>query len=189
MEQHIETLGKIIQDQIEASQKEPNNSETLQTRNNSVAPPTLIATMDVQDLQVPTYVASTFMREEELIVEPKQQVLEDTQLDEVDKIGTNVFSTVEEMRVSFATLHPNIDFVIPNIFTDVDPKALLVSALPKVVPAFKQASSARILILIHFKTQGRVFSNHGSLMRQNLLQIIFRYWISILKSEFEFFEV
>ena len=84
------------------------------------------------------------MHEEELIVEPKQPVLEDTQLDEVDKIGTMVFSTAEENMVSFGTLHPNIDFVIPNVFTDVvDPKALLLFVLPKVVPAFKQASSSR----------------------------------------------
>jgi hypothetical protein len=37
------------------------------------------------------------------------------QLDEVDKIGTMVFSIAEEKIVSFAILHPNIDFVIPDI--------------------------------------------------------------------------
>ena len=68
---------------------------------------------------MPTYVALTFVHEEELIVEPKQQVFEDTQLDEVDKVGTMVSSTVEEKMVLFSTLHPNIDFVIPDIFTDV----------------------------------------------------------------------
>uniref|UniRef100_A0A2N9FAT1 Endoplasmic reticulum vesicle transporter N-terminal domain-containing protein n=1 Tax=Fagus sylvatica TaxID=28930 RepID=A0A2N9FAT1_FAGSY len=78
-------LGKIIQVQIKASQKETNNSDVSHTRDNSVEPPILSATIEVQDLQVPTYVALTFVPEEELIVEPKQQVFEDTQLDEVDK--------------------------------------------------------------------------------------------------------
>jgi hypothetical protein len=58
---------------------------------------------------VPTYVALTFVQEEELIVEPKQQVFEDTQFDEVDKIGTIMSSMAEEKTVLFATLHPNID--------------------------------------------------------------------------------
>ena len=80
------------------------------TRDNSVEPSILSATIEVQDLQV---------QEEELIVEPKQQMFEDTQLDEVDKIGTMVTSTAEEKTVLFATLHLNIDFVILDIFTDV----------------------------------------------------------------------
>ena len=68
------------------------------------------------------------------------------QLDEVDKIGTMVSSTVEEKTVLFATLHPNIDFVIPDIFMDVwVPKALLLSVLPKVISAFKHAFRAQIL--------------------------------------------
>jgi hypothetical protein len=112
-------LGKIIQVQIKASQKETNNSDVSHTRDNSVEPPILSATIEVQDLQVPTYVALTFVPEEELIVEPKQQVFEDTQLDEVDKVGTMVSSTVEEKMVLFSTLHSNIDFVILDIFTDV----------------------------------------------------------------------
>ena len=77
------------------------------------------------------------------------------QLDEVDKIGTMVSSTVEEKTVLFATLHPNIDFVILDIFMDVwVPKALLLSVLPKVISAFKHAFRAQILILSHFKTRG-----------------------------------
>ena len=111
-------------------------------RDNSVEPPILSATIEAQDLQVPTYVASTFVHEEELIVEPKQQVFEDTKLDGVDKIGTMVSSMAKEKTVLFATLHPNIDFVIPDIVTDVTVlKALSLSVFPKVVPTFKQASS------------------------------------------------
>uniref|UniRef100_A0A2N9FME0 Uncharacterized protein n=1 Tax=Fagus sylvatica TaxID=28930 RepID=A0A2N9FME0_FAGSY len=75
--EHIENLRKIIQDEIKASQKETNNYKVSHTRDNSVEPPILSATIKVQDLQV---------QEEELIVESKQQVFEDTQLDEVDKI-------------------------------------------------------------------------------------------------------
>jgi hypothetical protein len=146
LEQHVENLRKIIQDEIKASQKETNNSEVSHTRDNSVEPPILSATIEVQDLQV---------QEEELIVEPKQQVFEDAQLDEVDKVGTMVSSTAKEKTVLFVTQHPDIDFVIPDIFTDVMiPKALLSSMFPKVVPTFKQASSAQILILPHFKTSG-----------------------------------
>lgn len=106
----------------------------------------------------------------------------DTQLDEVDKIGTMVSSTAEEKTVLFSTLHANIDFVIPNIFTDVMvPKDLLLS----VVPTFTQASSAQILIIPHFKTRGRVFSNQRSKIWHNLLQIVF--WIFILSFEFSFY--
>ena len=110
----------------------------------------------------------------------------EAQLDEGDKIGTMVSSMVKEKTVLFSTLHPHVDFVIPDIFTDVMvPKVLLLSVLLKVIPAFKQASSAQILILPHFKTRGRVFSNQRSMMRHNLLHIVF--WISILNFEFFFF--
>jgi hypothetical protein len=118
------------------------------------------------------------VQEEELIVEPKQQVFEDTQLDEVDKVGTMVSSTAKEKTVLVATLHLNIDFVIPNTFTDmVVSKALFLSMFPRVVPTFKQASNAQILILPQLKTRGQVFSNQRSMMRHNLLYICF--WISI----------
>jgi hypothetical protein len=118
LKQHVENLRKITQDQTKASPKETNNSEISHTRDNNVEPPILSATIEVQDLQVPTYVTSPFVQEE-LIVEPTQQVFAAAQVDEVDKIGTIVPSTVEEKTVLFDTLHPNIDFVIPDIFTDV----------------------------------------------------------------------
>ena len=140
----------------------------------------------MQDLQVPTYVTSTFVQEEELIVEPTQQVLVEAQLDEVDKIGTMVSSTVEEKTILFATLHLNIDFVILDIFIDVRvPKALSLLVIPKVIPTFKHASSTQILIRPHFQTRGQVFSNQRSMMRHNLLHIVF--WISILNFEFSFY--
>jgi hypothetical protein len=187
LEQHFENLRKIIQDQTKASHKETNNFETSNKRDNSVDPSILSATLEVQDLQVPTYVTSTFVHEEELIVKPTQQVFVEAQLDEVDKIGTMVSSTVEEKAVLFSTLHPHVDFVIPDIFTDVMvPKVLLLSMLAKVIPAFKQASSVQILILPHFQTRGRVFSNQKSMMWHNLLNIVF--WISILNFEFLIFE-
>ena len=64
-----------------------------------------------------------------------------------------VSSMAEEKTVLFATLHPNIDCVILDIFTDVTvPQGLLLSVFLKVVPTFKQVSSAQILILPHFKT-------------------------------------
>ena len=118
LEQHVENLRKITQDQTKASPKETNNFEISHTRDNNVEPPILSATIEVQDLQVPTYVTSPFVQEE-LIVEPTQQVFAAAQVDEVDKIGTIVPSTVEEKTVLFDTLHPNIDFVIPDKFTDV----------------------------------------------------------------------
>jgi hypothetical protein len=49
--QHVENLGKIIQDQNNASQKETNNFEASHTRDNSVEPPTPSAKIEVQ---VPT---------------------------------------------------------------------------------------------------------------------------------------
>ena len=66
LEQHIKNLRKIIPDQTKASQKETNNFEVSHTRDNSVEPP--ILTIEVQDLQVPTYITSPFVQEEELLL-------------------------------------------------------------------------------------------------------------------------
>ena len=125
-------------------------------------------------------VASTFVQQEELKLEPKQQetkdstlldeekpsrVLEDMQLDEVDKIATIVLSATEEKTRPFASLIPHINFVIQDIFSDVvEQQISLFSMLPKVISDLKQASSARILILRHIKTRGRVFSNQRRMM-------------------------
>jgi hypothetical protein len=146
LEQHVENLRKIIQDKIKASQKETNNSEASHTRDISVEPPILSATVEVPDLKV---------QEEELIVEPKQQVFEDTQLDEVDKV------------VSFSSPIPHIEFIIPDKFSDaMEFKAPLFCILPTVVPELKQVFRVRLLLLQHYKTRGRVFSNQRSMMRE-----------------------
>jgi hypothetical protein len=47
LEQHVENLRKHIQDEIKASQKETNKSEVSHTRDNSVEPPILSATIEV----------------------------------------------------------------------------------------------------------------------------------------------
>ena len=65
-------LRKIIPGQTKASQKKINNFAASHTRDNSVKPSSLSATIEVQDLQVPTYVTWPFVQEEELIVEPTQ---------------------------------------------------------------------------------------------------------------------
>jgi hypothetical protein len=46
-------------------------------------------------------------------------VLEDMNLDEVDKINTIVLSVTKEKLSPFASLIPYIDFVIPDIFSGV----------------------------------------------------------------------
>ena len=86
-------------------------------------------------------------------------------LAEIDKMGTMVFSTTEDKPALFATLIPHIEFVIPDKFNDVmEFKAPLFSILSTVVPNLKQVLRVRILLLQHFKTRGRVFSNQGSMM-------------------------
>uniref|UniRef100_A0A2N9H512 Uncharacterized protein n=1 Tax=Fagus sylvatica TaxID=28930 RepID=A0A2N9H512_FAGSY len=96
-----ENLRKIIQDQTNASQKKTNDSKASHTRDNSVEPSILSASIEVQDLQVPTYVTSTFVHEEELIVKPTQQVFVEAQLDEVDKIG---LANLESLNLSFTVV-------------------------------------------------------------------------------------
>jgi hypothetical protein len=151
LEQHVENLRKIIQDEIKASFA--NNSEVSHTRDNNVEPPILSATIEVQDLQV---------QEKEFIVEPKQQVFEDTQLDEVDKV------------VSFFSPIPHIEFIIPNKFNDVmESKVLLFSILSTVVSELKQVFRVKLLLLQHYKTRGRVFSNQRSMMREQNIYFIF----------------
>jgi hypothetical protein len=46
-------------------------------------------------------------------------MLEDTQLDEVDQIGTIVLSPSKEKPASFITLIPHIEFIIPDMFTNI----------------------------------------------------------------------
>ena len=84
---------------------------------------------------------------------------EDTKLDEVDKTETMVFSaaTVVDKYASFTSLISPIDFVIPELFNDVVKHQ---TCLFVVLPNLKQVASAKILILRHFETQSRVFSNN-----------------------------
>ena len=85
-------------------------------------------------------------------------VHEDKQLDEVEKVDTIV---VQNQIV----LILNIDFFISKEFHDVmECKALLFNVLPDVVPILWQALRARVLILLFFKTQGRVFFKHKSMI-------------------------
>jgi hypothetical protein len=76
------------------------------------------------------------------------KVLKDTKLTKVDKIDTIVLPPIEEKTSPFDSLIPHIDFVIPNIFSDVvEYQISLFSMLSKVIPDLKQASSVRILII------------------------------------------
>uniref|UniRef100_A0A2N9GX44 Uncharacterized protein n=1 Tax=Fagus sylvatica TaxID=28930 RepID=A0A2N9GX44_FAGSY len=79
-------------------------------------------------------------------------------LAEIDKICTMVFSATEDKLALFTTLIPHIEFVIPDKYNDVEFKALLFSVLPTVVP-LKQVFRVKLLLLQHYKTRGRVFSN------------------------------
>ena len=44
-------------------------------------------------------------------------------------------------------------------------KFILLTVLPRVISKLKEVLSARVLILQHYKTRGRVFSNKGSMMQ------------------------
>ena len=74
-------------------------------------------------------------------------------LDEVDKLDTIVLLVDQDKAISFTTLVPPIDLIIPNKFNDmVEHKASFFLALPKVVQELVQVSHARVLILKHLKT-------------------------------------
>ena len=71
---------------------------------------------------------------------------------------------IDEDVVSFPSLTPHIEFVIPDKFNDVmESKVSLFSVLPTIVLDLKRVLCIRILLLQHFKTQGRVFSNKRSM--------------------------
>jgi hypothetical protein len=92
---------------------------------------------------------------------------------EIDKMDTMVFSATEDKLASFATLIPHIEFVIPDKYNDVEFKAPLFSVLPTVVPELKQVFRVKLLLLQHYKTRGRVFSNQRSMMREQNIYFIF----------------
>ena len=62
---------------------------------------------------------------------------------------------------------PSIDFIISEEFNDMEEgkKDSLLLMLPEVIEELVQISSSRVLILQHFKTQSRVFSNRGRMMQ------------------------
>ena len=84
---------------------------------------------------------------------------------------------LDEDVVSFPTSITHIEFVIPDKFNDVnyvmESNATLFSILPTVFPDLKQVLLVRILLLQHYKTRGRVFSNQGSMMREQDIYFIF----------------
>ena len=82
----------------------------------------------------------------------------DKQLDEVEKVD----ATVIQGKI---VLFLNIGFLISEEYHDVmECKAFLFYVLPDVVPILWQALRARVLILFFFKTQGRVFFKHESMI-------------------------
>ena len=76
--------------------------------------------------------------------------------------------------ISFPTSIPHIEFVILDKFNEVmESTTSLFSILPTVVPDLKQVLRVKILLLQHYKTRGRVFSNEGSMMREQDVYFIF----------------
>ena len=74
----------------------------------------------------------------------------------------------QDKAVTLATLTPRIDFIIPETFNRVmEQKPSFFLRLPKVLKELVQVPSTRVLILVHFKTRGRVFSNQGSMMQED----------------------
>jgi hypothetical protein len=65
-----------------------------------------------------------------------------------------------------------IDFIIPNKFNIVEPKASLFLVQPDVFQELLQLLSTRVLNLEHFKTQGQVFSNQGKYDVGNTTKVI-----------------
>ena len=83
-----------------------------------------------------------------------QIVFEDQRINEVEKIDQRDFLVISNKH----SLISHIEFVISDEFKDVKIKAFL---FIKVVEELVQVSNIQILILQHFKIQGRVFSNWG----------------------------
>ena len=99
-------------------------------------------------------------------------VHDDKQLDKVEKVDTMVLPMVQDK----IAVIPHIDFVILEEFNDaMECKISLSSVLPTVVPILTQKLRARVLIILHFKTRGQVFSNQRSMMQGALNQIPLRF--------------
>jgi hypothetical protein len=88
-------------------------------------------------------------------------------VDEFDLLPTEEkedSTILEEGNVnSFPTSIPHIEFVIPDKFNEVmESTTSMFSILPTVVPDLKQVLRVRILLLQHYKTQGRGEYNAGA---------------------------
>ena len=71
----------------------------------------------------------------------------------------------------------HIDFVFPREFYGVvELKVILLSVLPRVISNLKEVVCNEVLILHHYKTQGRIFLNQGSIMQEHN-QKLFQYFI------------
>uniref|UniRef100_A0A2N9FL00 Uncharacterized protein n=1 Tax=Fagus sylvatica TaxID=28930 RepID=A0A2N9FL00_FAGSY len=76
-------------------------------------------------------------------------------VDATFKLVENSTILEEDKVVSFSSLIPHIEFIIPDKFNDVmESKARLFSVLPTVVPELKQVLCVRLLLLQHYKTRG-----------------------------------
>ena len=153
------------------------------------------------EVQVPIDDVSTFMQQEEPIIEStqeekSQQVSEDLEgaLDvkvDSDESATKPFmihevdehlQVVEVQKVNTIVqdkivLVQHIDFVFPEEFYSVvELKVILLSVLPRVISGLKEVLSTKVLILHHYKTRGRVFSNQESIMQKHN-QKLFQYFI------------
>ena len=153
------------------------------------------------EVQLPIDDGSTFMQQEEPIIESTQeekfqQVSEDLEgaLDvEVDSNESGIepfmihevdehLQVVEVQKVDTMVQDKivpvqHIDFVFPEEFYGVaELKVILLSMLPRVISDLKEVLSTKVLILHHYKTRGRVFSNQGSIMQEHN-QKLFQYFI------------
>ena len=153
------------------------------------------------EVQVPIDDVSTFMQQEEPIIESTQeekfqQVSEDLEgaLDvevDSDESGIEPFmihKVEKHLQVvevqKFDTMIQDkivpvqhIDFVFPEEFYGVmELKVILLSVLPRVISDLKEVLSTKVLILHHYKTWGRVFLNQGSIMQEHN-QKLFQYFI------------
>uniref|UniRef100_A0A2N9FRM3 Reverse transcriptase domain-containing protein n=1 Tax=Fagus sylvatica TaxID=28930 RepID=A0A2N9FRM3_FAGSY len=117
-----------------------NEGDAFDKGDNNFEPPALSVGREVQ---VPKDSAAMLEQKEEHIVESKQRdgILELKRLDEVDKLDTIVLLVDQDKAISFTTLVPPIDLIIPNKFNDmVEHKASFFLALPKVVQELVQES-------------------------------------------------
>ncbi|KAK9989308.1 hypothetical protein SO802_029547 [Lithocarpus litseifolius] len=151
------------------------------------------------EVQVPIDNVSTFMQQEEPIIESTQeekfrQVSEDVAgaLDvEVDSDESGIepvmiYEVDEHLQVEVQKIDTvvqdkivpvqHIDFVFPEEFYDVmELKVILLSVLPRVISDLRKVLNTKVLILHHYKTRGRVFLNQGSIM-QEYNQKLFQYF-------------